>query len=325
MIGTNCTNCAALGITPATGLFPGAGNARFQRYVLANVGENGPAAFNQVFPFGTWANDACPGETSVPPNPPNAPDCDGQPSGATTPVSFGSPESKYRALSVTATKQRGEGGHFSLQATYRISRISGNYEGLFRNDNGQKDPNISSLYDFPLSSLTRSQFFGGRLNNDTPHALRVNVAYEDLFIKNLSASVTFKWNSGTLRTPYLAHPNYQNPGEIPGINPQYFTFDLNGDTYNDLFLLRDYTAVQRGFNGRNADTALWDVKLAYRWSLGKSNLDLNVLVQNLFNNNQVTTYDNFVESTAGVLNPLYNTPSGVLDPRTVRIGAKWSF
>jgi outer membrane receptor protein involved in Fe transport len=321
LIGLGCINCAP----GQTELFPGAGYARFQRYVLANVGENGPASFNQVYPNGTWIGLQCPGETALPGNPPNAPDCDGQPTGATTPVSFGSPQSKYKALSITATKQRTEGGHLSLQATYRISRLTGNYEGLFRNDNGQKDPNISSLFDFPNSPLTRAQFFGGRLNNDTPHALRINVGWEDLLIKNLSAAVTFKWNSGTLRTPYLAHPNYQNAGEIPGINPQYYNFDFNSDGYGDLFLLRDYTAVRRGENGRNEDIATWDFKLGYRWNLGRSNLDCNILVQNVFNNNAVTSYDNFVESTTGVLNPLYNTPNGAHDPRSVRLGMKWSF
>ncbi len=315
MIGSACTNCAALGITPATGLFPGAGLARFERYVLANVGNNGPTAFNQVYPNGTGP---CPQY-------PLEPQCDGRPTGVMTPVGFGSPESKYKAISITATKQRGEGEHVTMQATYRISRISGNYEGLFRNDNGQKDPNISSLYDFPLTHLTRSQFTSGRLNNDTPHALRINVGYEDLFIKNLSGAVTFKWNSGTLRTPYLAHPNYQNAGEIPGISPQYYTFDLNGDTYNDFYLLRDYTAVERGANGRNSDIATWDAKMAYRWNLGKSEFVFSVLVQNIFNNNAVTSYDNFVESTAGILNPLYNSPNGVHDPREIRLGAKWSF
>ena len=101
------------------------------------------------------------------------------------------------------------------------------------------------MYDFPDTNLTRSQFFEGRLNNDTPHALRVNAAYQDMFIKNLSAAVTFKWNSGTLRTPYLAHPNYQNPGEIPGTNPQYFNFDLNGDGYSDFFLLKDCDQIHK--------------------------------------------------------------------------------
>ena len=81
----------------------------------------------------------------------------------------------------------------------------------------------------------------------------------------------------------------------------------------------------RGYNGRNPDDATWDVKLGYRWNLGKSNLDFNILVTNLFNMNQVNAYNDFVENQTGILNPNYLTPLGVHEPRTVRLGAKWSF
>lgn len=306
-----CMNCGT-----QTELFPGAGYARFQRYVLANVGDNGPTAFNEVYPFGTAANGGCPVALPL---------CDGLPTGATTPAGFGEPASKYRALSVTATKYRSEGGHLSVQATYRLSRLTGNYEGLYRNDNGQKDPNISSLYDFPLSHLTRAQYNNGPLNNDTTHALRVNLAWEDLLIRNLNVAATLKWSTGKPRTPFLAHPNYQNPGEIPGVNPAYYGFDLNNDGYGDLFLLRDYEARGRGSNGRTPSIATLDAKLGYAWNLGKGRLDVDLLVKNLFNNTTVTAYDDFVETTAGVLNPPYGTPTAVHDPRTIRLGARWSF
>ena len=38
--------------------------------------------------------------------------------------------------------------NFMLRANYRYAKLYGNYEGLYRNDNGQSDPSISSLYDF---------------------------------------------------------------------------------------------------------------------------------------------------------------------------------
>ena len=47
-------------------------------------------------------------------------------------------------------KDGAEDPDFVLNRTpYRHARITGNYEGLFRNDNGQSDPNITSLFDFP--------------------------------------------------------------------------------------------------------------------------------------------------------------------------------
>jgi len=46
---------------------------------------------------------------------------------------------------------------------YRIAKLLGNYEGSFRNDNGQNDPNISSLFDFTRGdfNLLGQQFVPG--------------------------------------------------------------------------------------------------------------------------------------------------------------------
>ena len=38
--------------------------------------------------------------------------------------------------------------------SYRWSRLRGNFEGFYRDDNGQSDPGISSLYDFPTNDPT---------------------------------------------------------------------------------------------------------------------------------------------------------------------------
>ena len=41
--------------------------------------------------------------------------------------------------------------NWALQASYRYSRLRGTYEGFFRDDNGQSDPGITSLFDFPTN------------------------------------------------------------------------------------------------------------------------------------------------------------------------------
>ena len=51
----------------------------------------------------------------------------------------------YRALEFTATKRFTN--NYQFIASYVYSSLIGNYEGLFRNDNGQSDPNITSLFD----------------------------------------------------------------------------------------------------------------------------------------------------------------------------------
>ena len=45
-----------------------------------------------------------------------------------------------------------------MLGSYRWSRLRGNFEGFYRDDNGQSDPGITSLYDFPTNdpSYTRS-------------------------------------------------------------------------------------------------------------------------------------------------------------------------
>ena len=315
-----CMNCAY----GQTELFPGAGYAQFGEYVLANVGDNAPATFNEVYPAGTYFGYRCPGDT-VPPNPHTVPSCDGQPTGVKSAVSFGRPKSEYKALSITLTKSPAEGEHLSLQATYRISRLTGNYEGLFRNDNGQSDPNITSLFDFPDSPLLHSQYKYGVLNTDTPHSLKINVGYRDLFVKNLYGSLTFKWQSGQVRTPQLAHPVYQNSGEVPGFDPQYYFFDTNGDGFADLKVLKSYSPADRGSLGRLPDDATWDLKLGYKWVLSKSNFDFSVYVRNLFNDIHISKFDDDVESSTAVKNPSYGLPIEAKAPRSIRLGISWTY
>jgi hypothetical protein len=53
-------------------------------------------------------------------------------------VAFESPVHDYNAVEFTANKRLADG--WSLAASYRWSRLTGTYEGFFRNDNGQSDP-----------------------------------------------------------------------------------------------------------------------------------------------------------------------------------------
>jgi outer membrane receptor protein involved in Fe transport len=58
---------------------------------------------------------------------------------------FGPARRYYRALEFTATKRFTN--NYQFIASYVYSSLIGNYEGLFRNDNGQSDPNMTSLFD----------------------------------------------------------------------------------------------------------------------------------------------------------------------------------
>ncbi|HEX5042007.1 MAG TPA: hypothetical protein VFV75_03825, partial [Candidatus Polarisedimenticolaceae bacterium] len=269
---------------------------------------------------------------------------------------------EYKALELIANKRFSD--HWLLYGNFRISSLRGNYEGLFRNDNGQSDPNITSLFDFPDSTLTRGQFQVGPLNTDRPYVLNLTSSYT--WDNGLTIGGRFNWQSGSPRTPFLAHPIYVNAGELPGLNPVYswlttpgngtgndFTVAdcvngvstagscwVNGtpnEASNDLnaetgIILRDYDAVGRGALGRLPDIATLDLEFGYDLKFGKQLVRLGATVFNVFNDQEITYINDNVESTAGVLDPDFGRPLNVANaqqayntPRSVRFSARWSF
>ncbi len=130
---------------------------------------------------------------------------------------------------------------------YRYAELEGNYEGSFRNDNGQSDPFLTSLFDFPQASAVDSnndgtfdtflpsqtlagQFTNGPLNTDRRHILNAFVSRQFDFGLNLGGRMTVR--SGQPQGPLFAHPAYQNAGEIPGFNPVYW-WGVNADVDGD--------------------------------------------------------------------------------------------
>src|SRR5262249_43865015 len=111
----------------------------------------------------------------------------------------------YRAIEFTATKRFSNNWQFI--SSYVYSSLIGNYEGLFRNDNGQTDPNITSLFDLP--SLLANTY--GRLPNDRPHQLKFNGSYQTPF--RLVLSGNFYAQSGIPFNALIPHPvNGNNEG-----------------------------------------------------------------------------------------------------------------
>ena len=146
-------------------------------------------------PYG-YAQDPFPGQGAAPFGPYNLAN-PGENAGA----GFPSAKREYQALELIANKRFSD--HWLLYGNFRISSLRGNYEGLFRNDNGQSDPNITSLFDFPDSNLTRGQFQVGPLNTDRPYVLNLTSSYT--WDNGLTIGGRFNWQSGTPRTPFLAH------------------------------------------------------------------------------------------------------------------------
>jgi hypothetical protein len=136
---------------------------------------------------------------------------DGQPDGAAKPVRT------YKAVEIEVNKTFSKG--WQLRTNYRWSTLAGNYEGAYRNDNGQSDPGISSLFDFTPGKLglLGDQFAIGFLNTDRRHILNnfISYAFSSGFLKNLTLGTGIRIESGVPLNDLRAHPVYQNAGEIP--------------------------------------------------------------------------------------------------------------
>lgn len=124
---------------------------------------------------------------------------------------FPDPRRVYNAMELTAEKRFGN--NWSLLANYRLSKSFGNYEGNFRNDNGQSDPNITSLFDFAYSKALADQFRVGVLPSDRRHVINLFGNY--LFFHRLNVGLGFQSLAGVPITKLLAHPAYANAGELP--------------------------------------------------------------------------------------------------------------
>jgi hypothetical protein len=185
---------------------------------------------------GTHLNETCP---------PSHPQC------------WVDPIREYDAVELTVQKRLAQG--WQVFAWYRWGRLYGNYEGLFRNDNGQSDPNLTSLFDFPnnttytdeelaalgctpgdqacidaLPAPMNGQGKPGLLNTNRTHMLQVAGSYSTPW--GMTMGAVGRYRSGTPISGFRVHPVYENSGEVPvgargayGTTNGYYSFDLHLD------------------------------------------------------------------------------------------------
>ena len=243
-------------------------------------------------------------------------------------ASFDTPVHKYQAMEVTLDRRLAN--NWSLLASYRWSRLRGNFEGFYRDDNGQSDPGITSLYDFPTNDPSYTAIgvpqFGysgdirylgqtGILPLDRPQQFKAFGNY--VFAGGVNLGVAFNLTSGAPLTPLAANPNYDNGGEIPtaprGSGIQ--TVD--------------------GFRTRTPMLTETDLHASYKLNLGRAKaLTLLADAFNLFNTQTVLMYDQWTEISFQVPNPDFGKPiTQVLPghptqfqaPFQMRVGARFSF
>jgi carboxypeptidase family protein/TonB-dependent receptor-like protein len=243
-------------------------------------------------------------------------------------VAFESPIHNFNAVEFTANKRLAN--NWSLTSSYRWSRLTGNFEGFFRNDNGQSDPGISSLYDYPTNDPTYTSIgatqFGyvgdirylgtagsGPLPLDRTHDVKLYGSYA--FGMGLNLSLGFELESGAPLTAFAAHPVYDDGGEIP--------LTVRGAGFQ----------TSDGFQTRTPWTKPVNAEASYSLNVGGRNLRLIADAFNVFNTQTVLDYNSFSELQFHVPNPDFGLAgvSGVLagqqftTPRQLRIGVRYEF
>jgi hypothetical protein len=225
---------------------------------------------------------------------------------------------KYRAVEIELNRRFSDGwqGFFN----WRIAKLEGNFEGHLRNDNGQTDPGISSLFDFTQGDLNLlgDQFAIGPLNSDRRHIINVFGSYAFdkgrgfHMLNGLNLGLNMRYETGLPINKLDPHPVYLNTGEIP----------LGG----------------RGSQGRTPGYARFDVHTDYSWAVTeKTKVKFIADFFNIFNSQKVFRVDenNALDFVNGrnppnpdFLKPratVGNISSGYHTPFNLRLGVRFEF
>jgi hypothetical protein len=222
------------------------------------------------------------------------------------PDGFPDPVHKYRALELELNKRFSD--NWQLLSNWRIARLKGNYEGHLRNDNGQTDPGISSLFDFVAGefNLLGDQFAVGPLNTDRRHVINVYGSYAfsktsvASRLNGLNLGFGYHGESGLPISEFLAHPAYLNAGEIP----------VGG----------------RGKLGRTDFYHRFDAHADYGWKLSERyTLKFVGDFFNVFNRQTIRQPQEFRETSAGVPNVDFLKPRSFYLPFNMRLGMRLEF
>jgi hypothetical protein len=232
------------------------------------------------------------------------------------PDTYRDPKREYEAVEFEVNKSFSHG--WALSANYRISQLRGNYEGAFRNDNGQADPGISSLFDLTegVFGLIRNQQSIGFLNGDRKHVLNLHSTYvvPNGRVKGLVLGTGLTVQSGVPLTTLIAQQAYQNAGEVPFFG--------------------------RGDLGRSPVTGTVDAHIEYPWRITERiHLNFGFDVFNIANSKRQTTVNQFFDlgyglnngdfkkpaTNGALLTPASFTTQGFIDPFSSRASIKLVF
>jgi len=205
------------------------------------------------------------------------------------PDGFADPIHKYWSVVFEVNKSFSH--NWQLRANYTISKVFGNFEGAFRNDNGQSDPGISSLFDFTSGNFGQlgGQFTPGLLNQDRQQVANGYFSYvfDHGMLKNLTLGTGVNVTTGTPITELAAHPVYLNNGEIP----------IGG----------------RGALGRTPTTGTVNFHTDYLWSMTERfKLRFGADLFNIANTRRVEYINQTIDLSFGTPNADFLKPNNIL-------------
>ena len=222
---------------------------------------------------------------------------------------FPNPSRIYQAMDLVISKRLS--ANWQLYSNYTLSKLWGNFEGSFRNDNQQQDPNISSLFDFTnTDGRLADQYLPGVLPPDRRHVIKMftNYQFSRTMLKNLNVGLSWQIQSGTPISKLLAHPAYDNAGEIP--------------------------EGARGIEGRTPWAFPIGVHSDYTWKIGENKrLKFIADMFNLFNQGRITRVDQNFQLDSTTLNPDFLKPDQTSanfeypwqDPFSARLAVRFEF
>ena len=206
------------------------------------------------------------------------------------------PRAKRTYHAVTVSFNRTFSDLWMAQLSYTWSRLTGNYDGLYRPEDGQLDPNLNSTFD--LKSLLLNQ--DGNLSGDITHNIKMFLAKE--FVLAPVFSVTLGGSFTAASGPPI---NYLGAQVTYGPGQAYI--------------------LQRGAGGRLPWVTSFDARVSFNYRISKdSTLTASVEGFNLFNSqrpitvDQNYTFDN-VGPVSGARNGSLPSPYGEI----VKIGPNY--
>ena len=174
------------------------------------------------------------------------------------------PKAKRTDHAVTAQFTKTFADLWQAQISYTWSRLTGNYDGLFRPEDGQLDPNLNSTFDLKTLLLNQE----GNLAGDATHAIKAYLAKEFVVAPVFSITVGGSFNavSGT-PINYLGAQVTYGPGQA--------------------------YILERGSGGRLPWVTSLDARVAFNYRLSKDSvLTAGVEAFNIFNSQRPVTVDN---------------------------------